>query len=293
MMNTDLIELLDDYNTEDECRELLENLKWPNGVACVRCGNMKLTYNLKRHTYECLECFYTFSVTAGTALHKTRLPLRKWLLATYLMCESKKGMSANQIKRMLRVTYKTAWYLNQRIRFAIMQVQDPVLSGIVEIDETYVGGKRRGKGKGYTGNKTLVVGIVERDGDTILRIADDRTKETLHNFILSNISPSVAAIFTDEWTGYKGLPLHNTIKHSEHEYVRGIVHTNTIEGIWSLLKRSIMGTYHSVSEKHLDLYLEELAWKYSNRDKDLWLLTLEELLKDGNHMSYEELVNKS
>ena len=160
---------------------------------------------------------------------------------------------------------------------------------IVEVDETWVGGKVHGMGKGYTGNKALVVSIVERDGNIVLQVKSDRSRHTLHEFILSHTDPEVRAIFTDEWPAYKGLPHHDTVNHSIYEYARGEVHTNTIESLWSLLKRSIIGTFHSVSLKHLDLYLDELAWKASNRETDLWKLTIRELLRDGNYMSYEEL----
>ena len=199
-------------------------------------------------------------------------------------------MSANQLHRMIGTTYKTAWYLNHRIRNAMANTQTHKLSNVVEVDETFVGGKVHGQGKGYKGNKSLVVGLAERNGKLILRIAGDRGRTTLQEIVLSNLSPDVISIFTDDWPSYRGLPKHDMVNHSIYEYVRGDVHTNTIEGVWSLLKRSIIGSFHYVSVKHLDLYLEELAWRYSNRHEDLWRLTLRELLKDGNYMRYSDLV---
>lgn len=287
---TDLIDILEGYNTEEQCRELLEGLRWPDGIICPRCGGDKVSDITTRSTYDCLKCRYVFSVTSGTALHKTHLPLRKWILATYLMSESKKGISANQLKRMLKTTYKTAWYLNHRIRNALANVYPEKLNQIVEVDETFVGGKARGMGQGYTGNKALVVGIVERKGDVVLKVRESRSREVLQEFVLSHLDPDVVAIFTDDWPAYRGLPKHDTVNHSIYEYVRGDVHTNTMENVWSLLKRSIIGTFHHVSVKHLELYLEELAWRYSNRHKDVWKLTLIELLRDGNYMRYEDLV---
>ena len=225
------------------------------------------------------------------------------------MCESKKGMSANQLKRMLHITYKSAWYLNHRIRNAIAQAETPLLSNIVEVDETWVGGKVRGMGKGHTGNKAMVVGIVERKGKAILQIKEDRSRKTLHEFILSNID-EVDWIFTDDWPAYRGLgDKHFSVNHSAKEYVRYkapklAVHTNTVENVWSLLKRSIIGSFHHVSVKHLELYLAELAWRVSNRERngasgvrkrkgtkspDLWELTLQRLV-NSEHMSYEDLV---
>ena len=156
-------------NSEDECRELLESVRWPDGVQCPRCENDNVSEIRTRTKYDCLRCCYVFSVTSGTALHKTHLPLRKWIIATYMMSESKKGMSANQLKRMLHTTYKTAWYMNHRIRNALSNVYTDKLSNTIEVDETFVGGKVRGMGQGYTGNKALVVGIVERKGDIVLK----------------------------------------------------------------------------------------------------------------------------
>ena len=206
MANIHLMDIINEYDTEEKCRKLLESVRWPDGVVCPRCANDHVSSIGTRNTYDCLSCRYVFSVTSGTALHKTHLPLRKWLLATYFMCESKKGMSANQLKRMLRTTYRTAWYLNHRIRHALAQVDLPTLSSVVEVDETWVGGKVKGKGRGYKGNKSIVVGITERDGGVVLQVAMNRSKKTLHEFVLSNVDPEVLAIFTDDWPAYKGLP---------------------------------------------------------------------------------------
>lgn len=288
-MATTLMDILDNYNTEKKCRRLFERIKWYNGIACTRCGSLNLSRHTVRKIYECMDCWYYFSVTAGTALHRSNLPLRKWVLATYLMCESKKGMSALQVQRMLDVAPKTAWYLNHRIRFAMSQLPPPKLNGIVEVDETWVGGRNRGRYENPFENKTLVVGIVERRGDVIVQVVRKRDRRTLHRFVLSHIDPNVKAIFTDQHHGYRGLPRHEAVNHSQYEWARGEVHTNTIEGVWALLKRSIMGAYHHVSPKYLDLYIEELAWKYNNRHRDKFLLALRELLRDGNYISYEEL----
>jgi transposase-like protein len=229
----------------------------------------------------------------------THLPLWKWFLAIYTMIESKKGVSANQLKRELDVSYKTAWYLCHRIRAAMNQARDGetqvLLSGIIEMDETFVGGKTEGKGRGYKGNKALVVGVVQRNGEIILQIATDRTRKTLHEIALKHIAPETVAIFTDEWPAYAGIgdhdTRHETVNHSQDEYVRGEVHTNTVEGVWSLLKRSIIGAFHHVSVKHLDKYLDELEWRYGNRENPyLFRDTLLELLK-ADHLEYRELVS--
>jgi transposase-like protein len=265
-----LVNLIERYHSEDSCRARLEELRWPDGVECPRCESKNAARMEDRHQYQCRSCRYQFSVTAGTIFHDTHLPLWKWFLATYLIVESKKGISANQLKRTLDVSYKTAWYLCHRIRAALNEVDAQLLKGIVESDETFVGGKVEGEGRGYTGNKTIVVGALQRGGNIVLQVVRGRDRETLHGFIRENVSGDVEAIYTDEWEAYRGIAdgdtEHETVKHSEGEYVRGDVHTNSLENVWSLLKRSIIGSYHQVSTKHLDAYLDELEFRFNNRE---------------------------
>ena len=269
---TNLLALIDDFNTDAKCRELLERLRWPNGVACLRCDSLNISDVTTRDQYDCNDCRYQFSVTAGTIMHDSHLPLSKWFIAIYLMCESKKGMSALQLKRTLDVAYKTAWYLCHRIRAAMGNdpFEGPTLLGIVEVDETLVGGKTKGKGRAYKGSKTWVAGAVQRGGRIRLERIPDTRRETLHGFISRTVLDEAEAIYTDELASYLGIDDHNTrhetVSHSAEEWVVGDVYTNSIEGVWSLFKRSITGAFHKVSEKHLDRYLEELEWRYSNRD---------------------------
>lgn len=290
-----LIEL---FQTEDGCRKYLEHIRWPNGIACLRCGNTSVSRVIQRDQFDCNSCRYQFSVTAGTMFQDTHLPLWKWFLAIYTMIESKKGVSANQLKRELDVSYKTAWYLCHRIRAAMHQAtendQETLLTGTIEMDETWVGGKTQGKGRAYTGNKALVVGVVQRHGEIVLQLTTDRTRKTLHEIALKHIAPEAEAIFTDEWPAYTGIgdvdTRHETVNHSQDEYVRGNVHTNTVEGVWSLLKRSIIGAFHHVSVKHLDKYLSELEWRFGNRENPfLFRDTLTELLQ-AEHIEYKDMV---
>ena len=206
----------------------------------------------------------------GTIFHDSHLPLWKWFLAVYLIVESKKGISANQLKRTLGVSYKTAWYLSHRIRAALNEVDAQLLKGIVEVDETFVGGEMKGKGRGYKGSKVTVVGAIQRSGNICLQVVRGTDRETLHGFIRENVAGDTEAIYTDEWPAYRGVAdedtKHDTVKHRTGEYVRGDVHTNSIENIWSLLKRSIIGSYHQVSAKHLDAYLDELEFRFNNRE---------------------------
>ena len=270
MAAVNLISLMDRYNCDDKCRDLLERIRWPSGVCCLRCGDTDV-WEIGTQ-WECASCHYRFSVTAGTIMHRSHLPLRKWFLAVYLMCESKKGMSAKQLERTLGVTYKTAWYLCHRIREAMGNdpLRGPTLVGIIEVDETLVGGKAKGKGKGYRGNKTWVAGAIERGGRIRLERIPNIRRRTLHDFIARNVRNEAEAIYTDELASYIGIgddgTRHETVSHSEEQWVVGDVHTNSVEGVWSLFKRSIVGTFHKMSVKHLDRYLEEMEWRFNNRN---------------------------
>ena len=292
LKSMDMMQIMERFHREETCRKVLEELRWPDGAICPRCEGTQHNYDSVRGVYDCKSCGYQFSVLAGTIFHDTKLPLRKWFMAILLMVESKKGMSANQMKRILNVSYKTAWYLCHRIRAAMAQVDRQSLTGTIEVDETYIGGKVRGKGHGYKGNKTIVAGAVQRGGDVVLQVIDDNGRHRLHGFIRSHTTPS--RIMTDEWPAYKGLAdsdaTHETVNHKAEEWVRGDVHTQTIESIWSLFKRSITGSYHKLSAKHLDAYLDELEWRYNNRKNPyLFRDTLVKLLISGN-LEYKELI---
>ena len=293
-MQMNLVKLMHEYADESACREYLEELRWPDGLACLRCGSMRISRISTRNQLDCGDCEFRFSVTAGTIFHDSHLPLSKWFLAAYMMMEAKKGISAKQMERSLGVAYRTAWYLCHRIRAAIEEASPIKLKGIVEIDETFVGGEVRGKGHGYKGNKAIVVGAVERDGKIILKVVPDRTRKTLHAFAEEAVADEAEAIHTDDWAAYRGIgdedTLHETVNHSIGEYARGNVNTNSVENIWNLLKRSIIGSFHKVSIKHLDAYLDELEWRFNNRDNPfLFRDTLIRLLQSGN-LEYKALI---
>lgn len=265
-----LVELVDRFHDEDKCRKYLERLRWPDGLECPRCGGKMISRIHKRNQLDCDSCRYRFSVTAGTIFHDSHLPLWKWFLAVYLIVESKKGISANQLKRTLRVSYKTAWYLYHRIRAAMNEVDAQLLKGIVEADETFVGGKVEGMGRGYTDNKTVVAGAVQRGGTIRLQVVKGRGRESLQRFIRQNVAGDTQAIYTDTLPSYLSIGdediHHEAVKHRTGEYVRGDVHTNSIENAWSLLKHSTIGSYHQVSAKHLDTYLDELEFRFNSRE---------------------------
>jgi len=292
-----LVKLIEQFSDEDACRAYMEGLRWPNGMACLRCGSIEVSGRSKREQFECYSCNYQFTVTTGTIFHDTHLPIWKWFLATYLMIEGKKGISALQMKRTLNVAYKTAWYLCHRIRKAMNEANPASLKGVVEVDETYVGGKQKGVGHGNRDNKTMVLGALERGGPVRMQVGQHASRTELHAFIRSTVHPdNTSMIMTDDWSAYRGIGdeniQHVTVNHSAKEYVRGIAHTNGIENVWSLLDRSIVGAFHHVSEKHLDRYLDELEWRFNNRENPyLFRDTMLKLLSSEN-LEYKTLTAK-
>lgn len=304
----DLMKLINQFDTDEKCRIALEKLRWPLGVSCIRCGSEKISRNYKRNQFECTPCGYHFSVTAGTIFHDSHLPLRKWFIATYLICESKKGVSALQLKRVLGVAYKTSWYLCHRIREAVKDADTSLLgleSGIVECDEAYIGGqakfmhasrkKKLAKGRDGYDHKTMVFGAIERGGNVRLEVGQKpATKESIRAFIKAKLAEETKIICTDQHKGYQGLTddntIHVTVDHSKDEYVRGLAHTNTLENVWSLFKRSIVGSYHQLSMKHLERYLDEFEFRFNNRHNPyLFRDTLLRLLHSTN-LEYKNLI---
>lgn len=280
-----LIDVSRKFLTEDDAIEFLEQMRWPDGIRCPTCGNDKVSKitrkttskNKRTRIYQCLEktCKQQFSATSGTIYGDSHLPLTTWFKAIALVIDAKKGMSAAQLQRHMGIkSYKTAWYLCHRIRKAMEQDGEP-LSGTVEIDETYVGGKIRGKGqKAGMKNKLVVMGAIERGGDLRYQHVANDQAHTFRDFIKANVSPAVERIHTDQHKSYppalKALKpqfsvTHETVNHIEHEYVRGDVTTNRIESAFSLFKRGIMGSFHKVSIKHLHRYLSEFEMRFNER----------------------------
>lgn len=279
-----LVDLHTLFSTEEKCREFLVRLRWPKGVTCPRCQHEAVSVLRNQGKFECAKCEYQFSATSGTIFHDSRLPLEKWFLAVLLTVEAKKGVSANQLKRMIGVSYKTAWYLSHRIRAAMKDADSGLLSGIVEVDETWIGGKRRGFGRGAgKDNKTMVLGAIERSGEVRLKVDKRANRKTLKKFIDTHTADATQAIYTDDWPAYRGIgdhdTVHDSVNHSKEEWVRGQVHTNTIEGVFSLFKRGVVGSYHQISAKHLPAYLDEFVFRYNRRRKnDLFEQTLRRLV---------------
>jgi transposase-like protein len=287
---------------EDEAREYLEKARWPNGAECPHCGAIGDHYKItgkatsnspaRKGVWKCSSCRKQFSVTVGTIFEGSHIPLNIWLTAIYLLCSSKKGMSAHQLHRTLNVTYKSAWFMAHRIRHALADLSGLKLSGIVEADETYIGGKSTGtRGRGAK-KKVPVFALVERNGNVISQPVERVTGANLKKIIKENVEKS-ATMMTDDYSSYKGLKKdfadHKVIRHSSGEYVKGDTHTNTIEGYFSILKRGIIGIYHHVDKHHLHRYLNEFDFRYNNRkskDADNTITAI--MATKGKRLMYRE-----
>src|SRR5229473_87305 len=279
-----LRQIHEEFKTQDQCMAELVRLRWPNGARCPRCSSEKVWKLASRKwNWLCKQCTksgYRFSPLVGTVFENTNYPLPIWFEVIYLICQSKKGMSALQIQRMLKengrpTAYKTAFYICHRVRAMLTTDEFPKLMGQVEVDETGIGGKDKNrhwdKKQHITGmsGKITVIGAISRKGNVVCQMIENADAATLNRFVRRAVSDKVDLVATDEHHGYDYLKAigyeHGTISHSAGEYVRGEVHTNNIESFWSLLKRGVVGTFHHVSKKYLPLYLAEFQFRHNNR----------------------------
>ncbi len=298
-----LLQVLDYFKDEETCKNYLAEKRW--GVdrqpVCPHCGCEHI-YTTNRG-YKCAnkECHKKFTVISGTIFENTKIGLRTWFAAMYLCTAHKKGISSLQLSRDLHLTQKTAWFVLHRIREMLNDNAPELLDGTIEVDEAYVGGKNinRHENKKYSGSqggadKTPVVGVLERGGNVVTYVVEDTTRETLHKIMRAKVAIS-ATIITDSYSAYRGLDrlyTHLTVNHEEGNYVTGkTIHTNTIEGFWSQLKRGIVGIYHYVSPKHLHRYCNEFGFRYNSRKiKDTTRFELSVGRAEGKRLRYTDLI---
>jgi len=256
------------FPSEESCLEYVKNIRFPDGIYCEKCQKVTTHYRIaNRKVYSCNFCGTQVSPTANTIFHKSVTPLRIWFYAIFVISSTRCGISAKQIERETGVTYKTAWRMCKQIR-TLLNEDTGFMFGKIEVDETYIGGRRQGKrGRGATG-KTIVAGIVQRKAKVFASVVPDVKSQTLLPMIQEKALLD-STIYTDEMPSYNRLNRigyeHETIHHVNRVYVNGDIHTNTIEGFWSLIKRGISGVYHSVSPHYLQSYVNEYAFRYNHR----------------------------
>jgi transposase-like protein len=281
-----IVSIYKKFPLESDCIAHIERVRWNGKPVCPYCKSERVTAVPSESRHHCNGCNTSFSATVNTIFHHTHLPLQKWFLAISLILNAKKGISCRQLARDLEVNKNTAWYMGMRIRNAMFE-QGELLKGIVEMDETYIGGKpRKGTGfhkRGRGTSKTPVVGMIERGGKIVARPVKKANldSKSLSSLVREHVDISDAMLITDEYSGYikiKGFMPHAVINH-QISYADGAIHTNSIEGFWGLLKRGIVGQYHKVSIRHLHQYVTEFCWRYNGRNNpDLFDLTLQKAL---------------
>ena len=271
-----IIEINKRFPTHDDCIKYLEEVRWKNKPKCPYCQSTNQTPLKQEKRYHCNNCNTSYSVTVGTIFHKTRLDLQKWFLAITLILNARKGISARQLARDLEVNKNTAWYMAMRIRKAMFEHRE-LLQGIVEMDETYVGGRKFGGKRGRGTTKFKVVGMAERGGKIKAQSVKAVNSRTLNTLVKENVDINNAVVMTDEFMGY--YKLKNFVEHKQVDhrvwYVDKDIHTNSVESFWSLFKRGITGQYHKVSIRYLPKYIDEFCYRHNNRENpDIFDLTI-------------------
>lgn len=272
-----LIDAIRFFSDEQRCFEFARDVRWPDGVCCPACQGERLGFIRTRKLWKCRDCYKQFSVRAGTFMEGSQLPLDKWFVAQWMLANARNGVSSYELARTIGVTQKTAWYMLHRIRCAMAVAEPPKLTGEIEVDETYIGGKFRFmhhrrkmgiKGRGTIG-KIIVMGFLQRGGSVQCQIIPNITKGTLCSLVKQHVEPG-STVYSDALGSYESMDsafTHHSVDHSRKQFVSGNNYTNGIENFWCLLKRAIKGTYTWVSEKHLRGYLDEAIFRFNHRGR--------------------------
>jgi transposase-like protein len=293
-----LFDMMEAFPTEQVAIDHLRSIRWKTGAYCPHCGSTKVYHFKDNKNHKCGDCRKRFSIKVGTIFEDSKIPLRKWFMAIWLLTSHKKGIASTQLAKDIKVTQKTAWFMLHRLRHAAQTTSFKApLVGDVEVDETFTGGKSanmhkkdRAARKQFK-NKAAIVGFLQRDGELRAVHVPATTNEVMHVTVRGNVSHK-ARLITDSAQYYKGLTgeyNHVSVNHSIGEYVRGDVHTNGIESVWSLLKRQLLGTHHWVSKKHLQAYVNEMTWRFNRRNHEEGQRVNDLLNQVHGRLTYEEL----